>query len=96
MARSQPRPGGAGKSVEGVADIATEVLDSPAGEPSLAGGDAGVALLFAYLAEALGSDTHGERAVRLVEDAMAMAVNTPRRPASTASWPPGPPGVAAA
>lgn len=64
------------RAARAIAGIATEVLDSPVGEPSLAGGASGLALLFAYLAEAEGSDSHAERAVRLAEDAMAMAVAT--------------------
>ncbi len=65
------------ESVQGIIDDLGPVGRERAGDPSLAGGTAGLALLHGYLAQTKRWQNHGAIALRCIQDATAALAETP-------------------
>jgi hypothetical protein len=65
------------ESVQAIVNDLARLSLAPAGDPSLASGTAGLALLYGYLAQAQGAPDHAATAVRLLEQATAALADKP-------------------
>jgi hypothetical protein len=65
------------ESVQAIVDDLARLSRDPGGDPSLAGGTAGLALLHGYLAQTQGAPDHAATAVRLLEQATTAVADKP-------------------
>jgi hypothetical protein len=65
------------ESVQAIVDDLAPLSLAPAGNPSLAGGTAGLALLYGYLARTQGAPDYAATAVRLLQQATAAVADKP-------------------
>jgi lantibiotic modifying enzyme len=65
------------ESVQAIVDDLARLSPAPAGDPSLASGTAGLALLYGYLAQTQGAPDHAATAVRLLQQATAAVADKP-------------------